>query len=119
MPWAKGQSGNSKGAPKRCNALARIVREKTLQGEELVLFALSVMRGEALGATSTKDGDTAEVETPSVHDRLDAMKWLADRGWGKAIEHIEIEDASANSISPSDIPLEDLECGLGPTGVVQ
>lgn len=116
MPWVKGQSGNPAGRPKMASQLARLARSKTQDGLELVEFAVAVMRGEVVGAPGAQ-GD--EPERPSVHDRMDALKWLADRGWGKAVEHIEIEDSRTGEQSPATIAPELLEDGLGPEGMVQ
>lgn len=103
MPWVKGQSGNAKGAPKRANALARIVRSETQDGEELVRFKLTLMRD-------------ASAET---QHRIEACNWLADRGWGKAVETIVLEDERESTAAPEAFPAPALEDGLGPTGVVQ
>lgn len=66
-----GVSPNPGGRPR---GFARMIREHTGDGKELVDFALEVMR-------SSKH---------PVHVRLDAMKWLADRGFGRAAQPIEI-----------------------------
>lgn len=103
MPWVKGQSGNAKGAPRRSNALARVVRQKTRDGEELVEFALEMLRNEKM--------DPAH--------RIDARNWLADRGWGKAVEHIEIAEERLEQDSPTAIATDALAADLGPKGMVQ
>ena len=98
--WAPGRSGNAAGAPKRANALARQIREKTKNGAELIAFMLEVLAG----------GHGAELT-----DRVDSVKWLADRGWGKAVETIElIEDASAGPVDT--LAPELLAAQLGPNG---
>lgn len=70
-----GVSGNPSGRPKQ---FAGILRERTEQGEELVAFALNVLRGKPI------DG-----EKPSLKLRMQALEWCTDRGWGKAVAIVE------------------------------
>jgi hypothetical protein len=101
MPWVKGQSGNPKGSSKRAAQIARLVRSNTGDGLELVEFALAVFRGD-------HDAD--------LDQRIDMMKWLADRGYGKAVETVEVvEDKAASAV----LPTPELADGLGPSGVIQ
>jgi hypothetical protein len=68
-----GRSGNPGGRPK---GLARRVRELVGEDGELILeFMLEVL------------GD----ETARTADRLQAAMWLADRGFGKAVQAVEID----------------------------
>ena len=68
-----GRSGNPGGRPK---GLARRVRELVGDDGELILqFMVGVL------------GD----ESARMIDRLEAAKWLADRGFGKAVQAVEIE----------------------------
>ncbi|MEE9137701.1 MAG: hypothetical protein V3V07_04035 [candidate division NC10 bacterium] len=70
-----GHSGNPGGRPK---GLAQRVRRATHDGKTIVDFMTSVARGAKI------DG-----RKPRLADRMDANKWLADRGWGRAIQGVE------------------------------
>ena len=76
-PFPKGTSGNPGGRPR---GLASYVREQTLDGEELVDFMLSVMRGEKVGGLK-----------PTMNNRMEATTWLADRGFGKSLQQSRVE----------------------------
>lgn len=116
MPWVKGQSGNPKGQPRRSAIMARLVRNATEDGATLVAFAVSVLKGEERETIVTKDG--AEVSIPASMDhKIEALKWLADRGFGKAVETVEIVDDREGMVMP--LAAERLEQGLGPDGALQ
>ena len=76
-PFPKGVSGNPGGRPK---GLAAYVREQTLDGEEIVDVMISVMRGEKVGGLK-----------PTVSHMMDATTWLADRGFGKALQQSRVD----------------------------
>src|ERR1044071_8420231 len=69
-PFRKGVSGNAGGRPR---GLAQAVRDATGDGQELVAFMLTVVRGQHRHVR--------------VRDRIDAATWLADRAFGKPIPH--------------------------------
>jgi hypothetical protein len=93
-PFKPGASGNPRGRPK---GFGKRIRELTQDGEELIDIALKVARGELTVSTPVgKDADMIDLE-PTARERMDAVKWLADRGWGRAPE---VED---------DAPVEDDE----------
>lgn len=68
--YLKGTSGNAGGRPK---GLAEQVRAATHEGADITAFYVKV-------ATD----DTVKVET-----RMEAWGWLADRGWGKAVQAVD------------------------------
>jgi Family of unknown function (DUF5681) len=72
-PFAKGQSGNPGGRPK---GIVRAIRELTRDGDDLVAFVVRVFRG--------------EVDGVKLRDRLEAATWLADRGFGKPTQGVEL-----------------------------
>jgi hypothetical protein len=67
-----GVSGNPGGRPK---GLTRRVRELVGDdGETIAKYMLSVMTD----------------ETERTADRMEAARWLSDRGWGKAIQSLDL-----------------------------
>lgn len=88
--WKPGQSGNPGGRPK---GLARRVRELVGgDGETITHFML----------------DTLKNEDAEMRDRMEAAKWLADRGWGKAANHAPIEDADPLGLDEVDAAIAGL-----------
>lgn len=70
-----GESGNPSGRPK---AFASLIRAKSVEGEKLVSFAFKVLDGEEVNGVK-----------PSIELSFRALEWLADRGWGKAVQNVE------------------------------
>jgi hypothetical protein len=79
VPVAKGQR----------KSLVKMISHFTAEGEELVIHALRVLRGEMIATIVNTKGDTLEIG-PSIADQAEARKFLADRLWGRAPEKIEI-----------------------------
>jgi hypothetical protein len=72
--FVKGHQAHERsGRPK---GLAALVRARTRDGAELVDLMLSVLRD--------------EIQDTRVVDRITAAEWLADRGWGKAVQVSEL-----------------------------
>lgn len=66
-----GQSGNPSGRPK---GFARLIREQTNNGADLVAYALEVW------------------QNGKERERWEAFQWLSDRGFGKAPSFSPVED---------------------------
>jgi hypothetical protein len=81
-----GTSGNPSGRAKGYRELLTLVRESTGDGRTLVNFLVQVAEGKpVLG------------RKPTLADMMRASEILLDRGWGKAIQHID------SDLSPSVI----------------
>jgi hypothetical protein len=77
--WLPGVSGNPGGRPK---GLAALVRQETQDGAELVAFMLRVLRSK---------------RTP-LRQKMEAVAWLADRGFGKALQQMELSGPGGGRI---------------------
>lgn len=74
--WLPGVSGNPGGRPK---GLAELVKAETRDGAELIEFYLRVFRG----------------KRQPLRYRFEAAAWLADRGFGKALQQMELTGPDA------------------------
>jgi hypothetical protein len=88
-PWQPGQSRNPNGGRTPLLAMASQVRQASGNGGELVEFFVRVLRGDALPARSGR-----RRHYPSLNQRIEAAMWVADRGWGRAREVIELAGES-------------------------
>jgi hypothetical protein len=96
--WFKpGQSGNPNGFTGPLRSLASQIRAQTGNGSEIAALYLEIMRGNPVrmpGRTIKKGKNGRKISVlyvrPTLDQRIDAAAWLADRGWGKAKETIEL-----------------------------
>ena len=75
MVWKKGESGNPKGRPRKGNALAEIIRAR-IDPTEMV---------DQVWRLATES--TSEVT------RMSALSWLADRGYRRPAQRVEVGGA--------------------------
>jgi hypothetical protein len=89
-----GQSGNPGGRPK---GLARRVRELVGDdGNAIAQFMFSTMMD----------------PTARMADRLDAGRWLADRGFGRAVQALDVGVGQLPALDLNALSTEDLESML-------
>lgn len=74
-----GNRANPGGRPK---GLAALIRQRTGDGAELVEFALKILRSRSQDARL----------------RLQAMEWLADRGFGRAVQSHEVTGEGGGAV---------------------
>lgn len=94
LRFGEGQPNNKGGRPK---GLMQMARAATKDGKLLVDFALGVLAGKETQTRYDMDGTAYEV-TPSIKDRLQAMEWLADRGFGKSVETHTLQNPDGSAI---------------------
>lgn len=94
MVFVKGQSGNPGGRCSGAAVMARLIRKETRDGAELVDYALHVYRNSS---------DDKNVQW--------AHAWLSDRGFGKAIQSVDIELAGqlGDAATPANVGLLTLD----------
>ena len=71
-----GQSGNPSGRPP--DPFRALIHEKTHNGKDLVTKALELL-----------DSDDEDIQVKAVN-------WLADRGWGKATQMLELPEGASS-----------------------
>ena len=91
-PWRPGESGNPLGVNRGVFTLAAEIRRQTGQGQTLVEFYTAMFEGRPIPVPGGR------AQRPTLEHRHMAAQWLADRGWGKAKEIIELTgDARATT----------------------
>jgi hypothetical protein len=65
--------------------LATMIRRTSGEGAELAAFYFAVLRGEPIPLPGL-----GRTQRPTLDQRLTAAQWLADRGWGRAREIVQI-----------------------------
>ena len=92
-----GNNANPYGNTAPLRSLAAEIRRQTGNGMEIASLYLQIMRGEPVKfpqkrITRRKNGKiiTSMYVRPTLDQRVSAAAWLADRGWGKAKETIEL-----------------------------
>lgn len=89
--FAPGSSGCPGGRGLAVTRFARLIREESQDGRELVLLGFRIIRGEEMQDVVTGKGDVVQVP-PSVREKLEAARYLREWGWGKALPASEMTD---------------------------
>lgn len=98
-PWPKGYCPNPAGRPV---SLSARIQKQTKDGEELVAIMLKIARGtlEVTNTTIGKDGESRDYTTsPSHRDRIAAVEWLTERGWGKVQSEVKVSNPDGTPIT--------------------
>ena len=91
--FVKGHTSNG-GRPK---GLAEQCRCAVNNGADLVVFYVEAFRGSMRYQSTDEKGEPKElIQFVKPEQRLEAAQWLADRGWGKAVQQI---DANINPVA--------------------
>jgi hypothetical protein len=98
-----GQSGNPGGRPK---GLASLVQSATRDGADLVSIMTRIATGKLL----------VNKRPPSHRDRIAAIEWLADRGFGKCSLNLNHSERNHEEIEARDANIGDLVAELARRG---
>ena len=92
-------NGNPGGRPiKAPKSLAAFVRGSSKDGKELVIIMLQIARGKLKVPVYDSAGIRVD-KLPSHSDRMEAVRWLADRGWGKVVDVVDLAIGQASGPS--------------------
>ena len=99
-PFGKNNpNGNPGGRPvKAPKSLAAFVRTSSKDGKELVIIMLQIARGKLKVPIYDAAGVRVD-KLPSHSDRMEAVRWLADRGFGKVVDVVDL--ATSHASGPS------------------
>jgi hypothetical protein len=92
-PFKPGQSGNPGGRPK---SLLTTVRAKCGEDGKKLVDAVYVL---AMGTPAEVRAFFGESVKRDARARLQAIEWLADRGYGKAIETVEMSGPEGKPVT--------------------
>jgi len=87
-PFKKGETSGSHVRTGRPPSLALMIQKATKHGQTLMEGMLSIADGSMI----------ISGEPPRHQDRIRAVEWLADRGFGKAVETVLTADASGERL---------------------
>jgi len=98
-PFLKGQSGKpGRYANKQPKSLAAMVRASSKDGAELIAIMLQIARGKLKVPVFDASGVRVD-KLPSHSDRMEAVRWLADRGFGKVADVVDLAVGQASGPS--------------------
>ena len=99
-PFGPGNpNSNPGGRPvKAPKSLAAFVRASSKDGKELVIIMLQIARGKLKVPVYDASGVRVD-KLPSHSDRMEAVRWLADRGFGKVVDVVDLAVGQASGPS--------------------
>ncbi len=114
--WKQGQSGNPRGRKPNHMSFAKLVRRR-VDPNLLIDVALSIATGKELSfdeheTIASRDGVqvlNGEIKAPTGADRMRALEFLRDSGWGKPLDAVKMKALeSEGAIEPSTIDITQL-----------
>jgi hypothetical protein len=78
--------------------LAAFVRSQSKDGKELVVIMLQIAKGKLKVPVFDNTGVRVD-KLPSHSDRMEAVRWLADRGFGKVVDVVDLAVGQASGPS--------------------